>query len=125
VHEYSLMENVVESILKQIQTNPLQDGEKVSEIKLQIGALEIHSEDSFRQAFQMIINDTPSLKGASLDLMIEQGHLDCPDCGYKGPCPFEEGDRHDALPVATCPQCQKVIPILGGRGVGALDIITS
>jgi len=49
------MENVVESILKQLAASPLSRNEKVSEVCLKVGALDIHSEESFRQAFDIIV----------------------------------------------------------------------
>ena len=54
MHEYTLMKDVIDVIVKQLEENPLKQNEKVKEISFSIGALDIHSEESFKQAFENV-----------------------------------------------------------------------
>jgi len=117
------MKNIIDDILDQFKNEPLAPNEKVKKIVLKVGALDIHSEESFAQAFTMLIKDSV-LENCALHLEIERGTLECPHCDFQGPCPQEEGDGHDALPVTECPACKAAIPISGGRGIQTIDLIT-
>lgn len=123
MHEYSLMENVIGNILLALKGHPLTEGEKIKEVSLKVGALEIHSEESFRQAFGMLAQNTPLAK-CRLRLTLEPGRLKCERCGYDGLCPLGQGDCHDAIPIAPCPSCEAPLPIQGGRGIQAIDLVT-
>ncbi len=121
MHEYSLMKDVIDVILKQLEENPLKSNEAVKEISFSIGALDIHSEESFKQAFVNLILETP-LKGSKLNLTIVPGHLKCDKCGFDKPCPLDSGDGHEAMPVAECPGCGHLIHIQGGRGITNIQL---
>lgn len=122
MHEYSLMERVVETIVSQLKTQGVTRNNSVREIHLRVGALDIHSEESFRQAFELLAKDTP-LAGATLRVEIVPAQIDCPQCGFKGPCPEDGADGHDPMPVAQCPQCGAVSMVHGGRGVQPIDLL--
>ncbi len=124
MHEYSLVENIIESIHRQIKNKPLSADETIKAVSLKIGALDIHSKESFLQAFEMLIKDT-SLKDCELQLQIERGTLKCRRCGYDGSCPEDQGDGHDPLPMAECPRCGKINPIIGGRGILTMELLTT
>ena len=121
MHEYSLMKNVIDATLNQLKDNPLKSGEIIKKVSFKIGALDIHSKESFRQAFGNLIKDTP-LSNAKLELEIVPGHLKCGDCGYDAPCPTEKGDGHETIPVTECPGCKLLIPIQGGRGIADIRL---
>ena len=121
MHEYSLMQRIVETICKNLAEGTDFQGNKVKEVVLQIGALDIHSPESFRQAFEVLVRDTP-LSDAILQLNVIPGAISCPKCGYQGNCQ-EEVDGHDPLPITECPQCGTVSGVIGGRGVEAIELI--
>lgn len=123
MHEYGLMQNAIQNVLDQIKETPLNPNEKPSEISMVIGALEIHSEESFKGAFEMIMEETPELKGCKLNLTIHKGKIEC-ECGYSGEVHPDEGDPHDATPVTSCPKCGKIVNILDGRGIREMELIT-
>lgn len=116
MHEYSLMENVLESVARDLETRGVTSPDAVKEMILRVGALDIHSEESFRQAFAMMAKDS-LLGSATLTLHIVLSRIDCPKCGYSGDCGGDV-DGHDADPVAECPRCGAVSMVKGGRGVG-------
>jgi Zn finger protein HypA/HybF involved in hydrogenase expression len=121
LHEFSLMQEVVAAILAELQKS----GEKVGpglEVRLTLGALEMHSEGATRQAYEVLVKGTP-LEGSRLTLIIEPASLSCPKCGYAGALPDEQVDPHDLAPLAECPSCRSVTPVQGGRGVGAIRLV--
>ncbi len=121
MHEYALMENVIAAIKVELQTaKEVPEGRPLT-VTLKVGALEMHSEEATRQAFEVLTKGTP-LEGARLDLIILPVTLVCPRCGFEGPLPMGAADPHDALPVAECPQCGAVAPVQGGRGVESIEL---
>jgi hydrogenase nickel insertion protein HypA len=121
MHEYSLMQRVIETICKNLEDGTDFQGRKVKEVVLQIGALDIHSPESFQQAFEVLIRETP-LSGSTLQLKVIPGSISCPKCGYQGSCQ-EDVDGHDPLPCTECPQCGTISGVIGGRGVEAIELI--
>jgi Zn finger protein HypA/HybF involved in hydrogenase expression len=120
MHEYSLMERILETVLENLKGQGLSSSERVREVSLRLGALEIHSEESFRQAFAVLAKGGP-LEGARLNLTIEPARFECP-CGYRGPSLGDGADIHDAMPAAPCPGCGALCLLKGGRGVDGVSV---
>lgn len=121
MHEYSLMQNVMASILEGLRAENITDPAEVKEVKLRIGALDIHSVDSFKQAFQMQARDT-LLRGAKLDLQIAPGTIECPRCTHKQEVGVGDADGHEPQPAIECPKCGELCFVHGGRGIAPIDI---
>lgn len=120
MHEYSLMEQVIVAILKNLEQSQSAAG-KIKEVSFKIGALDIHSEASLQQAFEVLTRGT-RLEGSELRLTIVPATLNCPDCGYQGTCPLGEADGHDPLPCVVCPRCSALVGVQGGRGIEDLEL---
>ena len=121
MHEYSLMERVIENITETIKLNGTKKNEEVREIEMKIGALDIHSIESFKQAFSMLAKGT-LMENAELKIEIDPGKVNCPDCGYLGTVDIGEVDGHDPDPAQPCPKCGKLLRVEGGRGVSDIEI---
>jgi hydrogenase nickel insertion protein HypA len=121
MHEYSLMQRIIETICKNLEEGTDFQGHQVKEVVLQIGALDIHSPESFQQAFEVLTRET-ALSGSTLKLNVIPGAISCPKCGYQGTCK-EEVDGHDPLPCTECPECGTISGVIGGRGVEAIELI--
>jgi len=120
MHELSLVKNLVETILGGIEKEP--DGKgPVSEVVMRVGALELHSEEAFRQAFEVTSRGTV-LEGAALRLTIVKAVLKCGACGHESACGDGEVDAHDPMPFAECPKCGRVSAVTGGRGVNGIEV---
>ena len=122
MHEYALMKSVIKTVVDDLGKRP--EGGKVRELSLRVGALEVHSEESFRQGFAALSKDTP-LEGASLKLDIVAAQVKCPGCGFEGAKPRHdvgEDDPHDHEPWGECPKCGALCPLVGGRGVEAIEV---
>lgn len=122
MHEYALMENVIATIMAELQSSgeEVQAGRPLT-VTLKVGALEMHSEAATRQAFEVLTKGT-ALEGAFLNLIILPVSVDCSKCGFRGPLPMGAVDPHDALPLAECPQCGSLTPVQGGRGVESIEL---
>ncbi len=121
MHEYALMENVIATIMAELQTSQEVPADQPLTVTLKVGALEMHSEEATRQAFEVLTKGTP-LEGARFNLIILPVTLDCSQCGFQGPLPMGAADPHDALPLAECPQCGALTPVQGGRGVESIEL---
>ena len=121
MHEMSLMQQVIDEINRQLDEQEA-DKTKVREVRLKVGALDIHSEAAFRQAFELLVTSTP-LERARLDLTVEPARLVCAACGHEAALAEGEIDPHDPSPYVVCPKCGAVCTIQGGRGVLAIELL--
>ena len=121
MHEYSLMQNVIESVTQDLKRRGVTSPGLVKEMVLRVGALDIHSEESFKQAFEVIKRGT-ILDKTHLELEIVPARIECPKCGFKGDA-GEDVDGHDSSPVAECPRCGHVSMVQGGRGIEPIELV--
>ncbi|MBN1517681.1 hydrogenase maturation nickel metallochaperone HypA [Candidatus Sumerlaeota bacterium] len=120
MHEYSLVEGIVESVKDELQKRQIAP-EDVESVYLRVGVLALHSVESFEQAFHMQVQDSP-LKNAALKVEVSPGKFECA-CGYTKPLNLGEIDPHD--PVLECPQCHQIGRASGGMGLEAFEIEVS
>jgi hydrogenase nickel incorporation protein HypA/HybF len=121
LHEYSLMENVVATILAELKKTEGCPGGPALTVDLKVGALAVHSAEATRQAFEVISRGT-ALEHSRLKLTILPVTLTCPQCGYQGELPEGAVDPHDFSPLTQCPQCGAAAPVTGSRGVEAIEL---
>ena len=121
MHEYSLMEGILEGVLKDLATRGIDRPGTVKEVHLALGCLEIHSRESFAQAFTVATRGTV-LEGSTLALTILPAELACSRCGYEGVVKADGEDGHDPLPIAECPSCGMLSAVRGGRGVHSVEL---
>ena len=121
MHEYSLMENIIKSILERLQEEA--STIPVKEVILKLGILDIHSEAAARQAFEVLAKGTP-LENSHLTLEINPVMLECSKCRSMAPYPVDEHTHaHELLPVVVCPLCDGLAKLTGGQGVESIDLI--
>ncbi|MCX7625667.1 MAG: hydrogenase maturation nickel metallochaperone HypA, partial [Candidatus Sumerlaeaceae bacterium] len=113
MHEYSLMQDVVASLTASLEREGITRKGAVKEIILRIGALDIHSEASFRQAFEVLTQST-LLEGAQLKVEIMPAQYKCQACGYEGRVGVGDADGHLAEPVIECAHCGHPCVVTGG-----------
>jgi Zn finger protein HypA/HybF involved in hydrogenase expression len=119
MHEYSLMQGIINAILTKIsqEVPPL----SVAEVVLEVGLIEIHSEAAARQAFTLLVQGTP-LENSRLQLVIIPPIMECLACGYSGTYQVDHFHVHDPLPGGPCPNCGGWAKISGGRGVESIQL---
>ena len=121
MHEVSLIENLLESVLPEVETQRGL-GQSVQGLAVTIGAMELHSAEAFRQAFTVQTRGTP-LAGARLELTVVQPEVSCPSCGFHGPFPDDRIDPHNPDPIMECPACGRPAAVEGGRGVQRVELL--
>ena len=121
MHEFALIQNLLEIIQQEIKTHkPPQS--TIRGLTLTVGALELHSIESFRQAFDIESKGT-ELEGISLELTIAPAEVECSGCGFNGPLPDEKADPHSLDFMVECPQCGAPSAIKGGRGIQKIELV--
>lgn len=122
MHEYSLMQNILEGVRAELAARGVTRRGTIEAFHLTLGALEIHSPESFELAFTVAVKGTP-LEGADLVLSITPASIACTACGFRDAVAEGEADPHQPLPVAECPKCGSIAAVEGGRGVGPMELI--
>jgi hydrogenase nickel insertion protein HypA len=121
MHEYSLMQDIINTILERLEEEQATD--PVKEVVLKMGVLDIHSEAAARTAFEVLTKGT-LLENARLTVMVKPVMLDCPNCRALAPYGVDEHTHvHDLLPVVTCPVCQGLANLTGGQGVESIELV--
>lgn len=121
MHEYSLMEDIIKSILERLEEE--NTAVPVKEVILKLGILDIHSEAAARQAFEILTKGTP-LENSHLTLEIKPVMLECSKCRSVAPYPVDEHTHaNELLPVVVCPVCDGLAKLTGGQGVESIDLI--
>ncbi len=121
MHEISLIQNLLESLQQEIKAHKYAQS-AVKGLSLRVGALELHSEEAFRQAYAIESKGT-ELEGKPLELTIVPAQVECSKCGYHGPLPKDKADPHNCDLIVECPQCGVANPIKGGRGIQKIELI--
>ena len=67
MHEYGIVQSVVDSVLKKIEKNNINDTEKITSLKLRVGKLNMLGQESLQNAFDIVAKDT-MLSGAKLEV---------------------------------------------------------
>ncbi len=111
MHEYSMMTQIVDSILSEAKQR---SATKVEGVDLEIGEYTLLGEEQMRFAFELMTRDT-ILEGAKLNIRPIQGKIKCHNCGYEGPMSVSEDSPHRSVPILSCPKCSGVAEITEGR----------
>ena len=121
MHEYSLMQDIIKSILERLEEE--KSPVPVKEVILHLGVLEIHSEAAARQAFEVLAKGTP-LEQAGLTLVVKPVTLTCPQCKTEAVFPVDEHTHaNELLPVVNCPECGGLAGLSGGQGVDSIELV--
>lgn len=111
----------MESVERDLAAKGVAPQVPVREVRIRLGALEIHSREACRQAFAMLSRGT-RLEGAGLELELVPARLKCAGCGREAELAEGAADGHETDPLAICPGCGAAAPVLGGRGVEAVEV---
>lgn len=121
MHEYTLIKNILESVERDLAAKGVAARARVRKVMVRAGALEIHSREACRQAFSMLSRGTRA-EGAELQLEVAPARLKCPGCGRESDLEEGAADGHEADPIALCPGCGAAAPVVGGRGLKAVEV---
>jgi len=112
MHEYSLMNKIVESVIEEANRRK---AKSVSEVHIVIGELAFVGEEQARMWFNLLKENT-ILKRAKLFIEQEKGKVRCPNCSYEGSIEnLDVANHHAAFPAIGCPRCGSPVEIISGK----------
>jgi len=112
MHEYSLMKNIVDTVIEEANRRK---AKSVSEVHIVIGELAFVGEEQARMWFDLLKEKT-ILKRARLFMEEEKGKVKCPNCSYEGSIEnLDVADHHAAFPAIGCPKCGSPVEIISGK----------
>ncbi len=111
MHEYSVMSQIVNSVLEEAKKR---DAKKVEQVDLEIGEFTMLGDEQMRFAYEILSKDT-ILEGSKLQVSHRKGKVKCDSCGYEGDVKIAEDSPHRAVPILECPKCRSPAKIVEGR----------
>ncbi len=112
MHEYSIAEELINTLLDQVNEDKLSSAEIVH---LEIGELQVISRKALTQAFKIVTEGT-LLEGAELRYEDVPILVRCEDCGFQGEVDHEDDfTLHFSVPVLSCPECGSSVDIIKGN----------
>lgn len=110
MHEFSVMTQIVDSILEEAKKR---DAKRVEEVDLEIGDFTMLGEEQMRFAYDVLSKNT-ILQGSKLNIKHLKGKVECA-CGYKGTIKLDDSVPHRMVPILECPECHNAAKIVEGR----------
>ncbi len=110
MHEFSVMSQIVDSILEEAKKR---NAREIEEVDLEIGDYTMLGQEQMRFAFEVLSRNT-LLEGAKLNVKNRPGKVRC-DCGYEGSPAVSEDSPHKVVPILECPKCGGGAKIVEGR----------
>lgn len=110
MHEFSVMNQIVECILSEAKKN---DAKKVEQVDLELGEYTMLGKEQLMFAFEVLTKDT-ILDGAKLVIKNIKGKVRC-SCGYEGSVQVSDDAPHRIIPILECPKCKGAAEIVEGR----------
>lgn len=112
MHELAMTTQIVENVLEEAKKNY---AKKVTEVHLTIGKLTFLGTEQIRFSYDILTKDT-IMKDSKLIITEQDGTIECPNCGFKGPVPFEDDPAyHVPIPTLRCPKCGESAKIVEGK----------
>lgn len=111
MHEFSVMSQIVDSILDEAGKR---GAKRIEQVDLDIGEYTMLGEEQLRFAYEVLSKDT-MLEGSKLQVGRIPGRIRCPSCGFEGPVPVVADAPHRITPVLECPMCRSPAEIIEGR----------
>lgn len=119
MHEVSVVSNMVDAILKELENY---DVERVEEVNVVIGDLTSLGAEQLGFAYEIVTRGTV-LEGSKFVIEREEVRVRCKDCGYEGPADMLESDFIDhSVPVIACPKCGGPVDITAGESCRVRDL---
>lgn len=110
MHEFSVMAQIVDSILEEAKKH---HASRVESVLLELGDYTMLGEEQLRFAFEVLTKDT-IISGAQIDVKHLKGKVRC-KCGYEGNASVGDDTLHKIAPILECPKCKGAAEIVEGR----------
>jgi hydrogenase nickel incorporation protein HypA/HybF len=102
----------VSTILKEVEKH---NAKRVKTVHLIIGKLTFLGIEQIKFAYDLLVKNT-IMEGSKLHIEEKNGIVKCNTCGYAGDLSYKEDpEYHIPAPTLSCPQCNGIVNIVGGR----------
>ncbi len=119
MHEVSVIANMVDAILKELEKYNVKS---VDNVNILIGDLTSLGVEQLEFAYEIVTRDT-ILEGSKLVIEREEVRVKCHSCGYEGPAENLESDFYDhCVPILACPKCGGGVDITAGEACRVKDL---
>ena len=110
MHEFSVMSQIVSSVIEEAKSR---NATRIEKVTLELGEFTMLGHDQLRFAFDVLSKDT-LLDSAALDLRTIKGEIEC-RCGFKGEASPSKDAPHQLAASFECPRCGELARVTGGR----------
>jgi hydrogenase nickel incorporation protein HypA/HybF len=121
MHEYSMMQTVLEAVLNAAEPHK---AEKVLEISIEVGELTFLKPEELKFVFSILSKGTIAEK-ARLHIKRIRPRIKCAECGYEGYVKYE-GPEHHSLDIPLQLKCTKCgstkVEITSGRECNVREV---
>ena len=111
MHEFSVMTQIVDSILAEATKL---DAKRIEAVDLELGEYTMLGEEQLKFAYQVLSKENPLLEGSELNIRQLKGRIKC-RCGFEGEVRPAEDSPHKIVPILECPKCGGAAEIVVGR----------
>ena len=119
MHEVSVVSNMVDAILRELDGYKVK---KVEEVNIVIGDLTSLGPEQLEFAYEIVTKDTV-LEGSKLVIEREEVAVRCKECDYEGPVENLDSEFFDhTIPVIACPKCGGGVDIIAGQACRVRDL---
>lgn len=118
MHEYGLMQDVVEAALR---VYPSGNGRGAATVRIEVGEFAVASRDSLATAYEILTRGTV-LEGSSLEISEVAGHARCAGCGFEGSAADLGTELSEPPALLLCPRCAGPLLVTSGSGITLVDI---
>ncbi len=122
MHEYSIAEELISTLLDQVEEEKLQN---TTMVHLEIGELRVISLEALTQAFGIVTEET-LLEGAELKFTDVELYASCNECSFEGNVEYDDDlSVHFSVPVLSCPECGGSLEIINGNELSVKSLTVS
>lgn len=119
MHEVSVVSNMVDAILKELENY---DVEKVETVNVLIGDLTSLGAEQLEFAYEIVTRGT-ILEGSQFVIEREEVRVKCNGCGFEGSPDYIGSDfSNHSIPVLACPKCRGNVEITAGESCRVRDL---
>ena len=112
MHEVSVISDIVNAILKELEKYK---AEKVEEVTLVVGEMTNLGDEQLEFAYEIVTKDT-KLEGSKLVIEHEKIWVRCTECDYMGGVKMLESDYGEhTIPILACPECNGKVQVVKGQ----------
>ncbi len=121
MHEFSVAQSIVDTILQVAEANK---ATRVIEVNMEVGEISLVNMDQLNWYIDMLTAETIA-KGIKVNVIERPTRIRCMECGYEGPVHYEEKNPewHLRIPIFECVECESSETIVKeGRELKIKDI---